>query len=94
MIRHQNVYASEVDKTEQTFETLPDALRKVFTVEMKDESHKTIAEKLGDEAVESVKKLIESRALPDYALSFVDFVELCERKEKETGEPCLIIASY
>jgi hypothetical protein len=26
--------------------------------------------------------------------SFRDFVALCARKEKETGEPCLIIASY
>jgi hypothetical protein len=26
--------------------------------------------------------------------SYRDFVELCARKEKETGEPCLIIASW
>ena len=26
--------------------------------------------------------------------SFRDFVALCARKEKETGDPCLIIASY
>ncbi len=26
--------------------------------------------------------------------SYRDFVDLCERKEAETGEPCLIIASY
>jgi hypothetical protein len=26
--------------------------------------------------------------------SFRNFVELCERKEAETGEPCRIIASY
>ena len=26
--------------------------------------------------------------------SFSDFVELCERKERETGEPCSIMASY
>ena len=26
--------------------------------------------------------------------SFSDFVELCERKERETGEPCSIVASY
>ena len=26
--------------------------------------------------------------------SFTDFVELCERKERETGEPVTIIASY
>jgi hypothetical protein len=26
--------------------------------------------------------------------SYVDFVELCARKEDETGTPCVIIASY
>lgn len=26
--------------------------------------------------------------------SFIDFVQLCERKEQETGEPVTIIASY
>ncbi len=26
--------------------------------------------------------------------SFSDFVELCERKEEESGEPCTILASY
>ena len=26
--------------------------------------------------------------------SFSDFVELCERKERETGEPCSIVACY
>jgi len=26
--------------------------------------------------------------------SYSDFVELCARKEAETGEPCLIVASY
>ena len=26
--------------------------------------------------------------------SFRNFVELCERKEAETGQPCRIIASY
>ena len=26
--------------------------------------------------------------------SYADFVELCARKEAETGEPCLIVAAY
>ncbi len=26
--------------------------------------------------------------------SYAEFVELCARKEAETGEPCLIVASY
>lgn len=39
-------------------------------------------------------ELIAGRKLPNYALSFVDFVLLCETKEAEKGEPCNIIASY
>ncbi len=38
---------------------------------------------------------VTDRAEIDRVLkSYRDFVELCERKEAETGEPCLIIASY
>lgn len=33
-------------------------------------------------------------ARPEILQSFVDFVELCERKERETGRPCYIVASY
>jgi hypothetical protein len=37
----------------------------------------------------------ESASLDDAPVrSFSDFVELCERKEAETGEPVTIIASY
>src|SRR5207248_2911875 len=38
-----------------------------------------------EEQVRQVKRLIEKRDLPNFALAFVDFVELAERKEKETG---------
>jgi hypothetical protein len=31
--------------------------------------------------------------LPDTVLSFVHFVAVCERKERDLGEPCRIIVS-
>lgn len=50
--------------------------------------------RFNDEQVRAVKELIASRRLDKYALTFVDFVELAERKENETGKPCTVIASY
>jgi len=46
-----------------------------------------------EEQARAVSELIERRALPDYALSFVDFVSLAERKEKETGEAVRVYVS-
>jgi hypothetical protein len=50
--------------------------------------------RITDEQKRKTAELIEARNLPDYALSIVDFVRLCEAKEAEKGEPCNIIASY
>jgi hypothetical protein len=36
----------------------------------------------------------DTAAIAEVTRSFVDFVELCERKERETGTPVTIIASY
>ena len=36
----------------------------------------------------------DAEAIGRVLKSYRDFVELCERKEAETGVPCLIIASY
>jgi hypothetical protein len=36
----------------------------------------------------------EAEAIEPVLQSYRDFVELCARKEDETGHPCLIIASY
>lgn len=46
------------------------------------------------EAITRCLDAISKRQLPDFALTFADFVDLCERKERETGEPCRIVASY
>jgi hypothetical protein len=62
------------------------------------------AEKLQDRLPE-VLEIAEQREREVYGVtddaeirrilqSYADFVELCARKEAETGEPCLIVASY
>lgn len=43
---------------------------------------------------EAIKLSIASHTLPDYALAYVEFVELAEQKESETGEPVSVYASY
>jgi len=45
------------------------------------------------EQVRACGALIKKRKLPPYALAFVDFVDLAERKEKETGNPCRVVVS-
>lgn len=70
------------------------ALTKVFALEMKDDTHESFAREVKPEQIESVKKFLATGVkLPDTQQSFVDFVELCERKEAEKGEPCKIYAS-
>ncbi len=54
---------------------------------------KALVANMTEEQIRATKALIESRNLPDYALAFVHFVELADRKEAETGEPCVIQAS-
>jgi hypothetical protein len=66
----------------------------IFENEVPDMSHLAFVETLTDESLETAKNLIASGVLPSVQKSFVDFVELCERKEAATGEPCRIIASY
>ena len=36
----------------------------------------------------------DEREIQQVLQSFIDFVELCERKEQETGEPVTILASF
>ena len=39
-------------------------------------------------------KEVRKKQLDRIKKSFIDFVKLCEQKEKETKEPCTIVASY
>ena len=36
----------------------------------------------------------DKQAIQDVLQSFIAFVELCERKEQDTGEPVTVVASY
>lgn len=91
--RHHKLYGNGKDPARIEIEKLPDALANVFRAEVSDMSHEEFARTLAPESIETAKTLITSGMLSATAKAFVDFVELCERKERETGEPCLIIAS-
>lgn len=53
-----------------------------------------LANSITEEQRKGIELLIQKRSLPESALSFVDFVDLCVKKEAETGKPCTIVASY
>jgi hypothetical protein len=70
------------------------SLANIFENEIHDVSHQAFVSALTPESLETAKRLIEAGALAPVHQSFVQFVELCERVEAQTGEPCLICASY
>jgi uncharacterized protein YfdQ (DUF2303 family) len=75
-------------------DTLVRAVLNVFAVQMPNQSHKDFVRALTPESLATSRRLIEAGALAPVQKSFVDFVELCARKEDETDEPCRITASY
>lgn len=91
--RNTKLYGRDNDPISVTFEGLQDKLKNVFAVEMKDDSAKEIAKTIDADTIAHINNMIEGKLLPDYAQAFVDFVELCERKEAEAGEPCEIHVS-
>lgn len=50
--------------------------------------------KLVEQRERKLYKQTDKKEIEKVKKSFVDFVELCERKEEETGEPCTIIANF
>jgi hypothetical protein len=52
------------------------------TLEIIEEREKRIYKQMREDQIDRIKK------------SFIDFVKLCELKEKKTGEPCTIVADY
>jgi hypothetical protein len=102
LIRHQLVYNDQVPHmlNAEKPEEIIAAVAKMFAaggeVEQarKGEEGDRLARSMPLELVKETIERIASRNLPEFALSFVDFVSLCERKEAQTGEPCLIYASY
>ncbi len=53
-----------------------------------------LAARVTPSQIAAVETLIKKRSLPMTALAFVDFVNLLEKKEAETGQACTVIASY
>jgi hypothetical protein len=73
---------------------LKSAIANIFGTEVADISHTDFVAALQPESIATAEQLIAGGMLPDTAQSFVDFVELCERQEQKTGEPCTVHASY
>lgn len=90
----------DLDQASDPGAALLTSMRSVFGADGTIETMKTgrdekaIVEKITDEQRDAISTLIAKRDLPDTVLTFVDFVDLCARKEGETGKPCTIIASY
>ena len=93
LFREKKIYGKG-DPSVKDIAEMPAVLADVFATKMKDDSHQEFVANLTPASIDYAKLLLDSRKLPDYAKSFVDFVELCEWKEAEIGEPCEIIASY
>jgi hypothetical protein len=94
MYREQKLYGNGKDPAVVEIEKLPDVLANLFRLELSDVSHVGFARALTPESIETAKTLIAGGFLSGTAKAFVDFVELCERHERETGEPCTVMASY
>jgi hypothetical protein len=93
LYREHKLYGGGKDPSHVEFADLERVLRNVGENEIADASHEEFARALAPESIAHAERLIAVRLLPDTALSLVDFVELCERKEAELGEPCRIVAS-
>lgn len=101
LYRDQKVYGQQGDSPfyfdlgkDDAAKKLTQGLTHIFTVEISDLSHEDIVRQFDDRKLALARSLIEKKLLPDFAQAFVDFVDLCEKKERETGVPCRIVASY
>lgn len=94
LYREHKLYGGGKDPSATTLEELPSVLRNTLAHEPSDDTHEAFAAALLPESIATAAQLIADRMLPTTALAFVDFVELCEAKERETGEPCRITASF
>jgi hypothetical protein len=94
LYRDRKLYSGGNDPSRIEVADLEAALRNIGVNEIADTSHEEFVGALAPEGIATAERLIKERMLPDTALAFVDFVELCERKEAETGEPVRILASY
>ena len=83
------------EEPDPAFDNIHDALTAVFAeTKRTDNEGAEIAAKMVGEQLRAAEELIKQRKLPDYCLSYVDFVELAEKVEAKLGQPVTIIASY
>ena len=96
--RQETVYGTATDPSDlgNIGDDLAVGLKKhlpTILANIRDRSAAEIVANTTDEQKRQAAELIAKRKLPDFALSYVDFVELAEKKEKETGEPCRVLVS-
>jgi hypothetical protein len=98
MYREHKVYGkgdpSVVELDRKGTDQLLKMIANIFEHEVSDQSHSDFLRALDAKSLQTAERLIEAGALSPVQRSFVEFVELCERKERETGQPCRIVATY
>lgn len=92
LFRNHVVYEQGEDPSKATEATIGRKLGAVFA-ELKAGIRNLNTFTPNEEQIRAVSDLIAARKLPDYALSFVDFVELADKMEKATGKPCRVVVS-
>lgn len=102
LFRHERLYANDNDP--QALPDEPEAiaakLAEVYGPGGAIEQARTgeegdrLARLVPPDIIKRCMEAIAKRQLPNFAQTFADFVDLCERKERATGEPCRIVASY
>lgn len=70
----------------------PDHMAQIPAAVLRERLPHTLA--LAEERERTVYEETDEAAIAETKKSFVDFVQLCEQKERETGEPTTIYASY
>src|SRR5262249_42581317 len=93
LYREHKLYGEGRDPSRIELGQVGATLANVFKNEIPEDTDTVFAASLSPESIAHAKTLIESGILPDTAKSFVDFVELCESKERENGVPCTIAVS-
>lgn len=92
LAREAIVYAEGDPGRMNTMDYFGEIMRKVRAIMQERHSPTELVELAAGQHTELCRRIAQ-RDLPDYALSYVDFVELAERKERELGEPCRVIVS-
>lgn len=94
--RHYSIYEQGVDPSVIKGDDDGDlitAIKDIFLSKLSNGDEADIAKSFNDEQLRQTSALIAQRGLPAYALAFVDFVLLAERKEAQTGKPCRVHVS-